>query len=220
MQQQTALQRACKMVLGQILYALSIVLTMKANIGYCPWDVFHAGLAHTLRISVGSAITLLSFVLLLVSFPMKWKIGLGTIVNIFLCGALVDLFSRFIPGMQHRLSGLLMFFAGIILLAFASYCYIEPGYGTSLRDSFFVFLTKRLGGSVALARILMEIGLCLAGFLMGGQIGIGSALSCVLCGPCMQLVNRLLHFRITEVQHEDISATVKKAATAIRKKNH
>lgn len=209
-------RRFTKMVLGQILYGFSITLTLQANIGYCPWDVFHAGVANVLHISIGNAITLISVLLFLLSFPMKWRIGAGTIVNVLICGNSVDFFRRFVPQMHQFFPGLLMFVVGIVALAFASYLYIEPGYGTSVRDSFFVFLTKRLGGSVAFARILMEIGLILIGFLLGGKVGVGSVVSCLICGPCMQFVNKQLHFCLADVQHESITATIKRMASAVR----
>lgn len=209
-------RRFVKMVLGQILYGFSITLTLQANIGFCPWDVFHSGIANFLHISIGSAITLISVLLFLVSFPMKWRIGVGTVVNVFLCGNIVDFFRRFIPQMNHFIPGLCMCVLGIVALAFASCLYIETGYGTSVRDSFLVFLTKKMGGSVAAARILMEAGLLLAGFLLGGKVGIGSVISCLICGPCMQFVSRLLHFHLADVKHESIVDTAKRIMPVIQ----
>jgi len=37
--------RILNMLFGLFLYALGIALTISANIGYGPWEVFHAGLA-------------------------------------------------------------------------------------------------------------------------------------------------------------------------------
>ena len=45
--------RFARLNLGFVLYALGIVLTIQANIGYAPWDVFHAGFSQTTGLSFG-----------------------------------------------------------------------------------------------------------------------------------------------------------------------
>lgn len=200
-------ERLIKMLLGQGLYSLAISLTIQAGIGYCPWDVFHSGAAHVLGISIGGAITVVSVVLLGMALVKRWPIGLGTVLNVFLCGTLVDLFCPLLPAAKGWASGLGMFVLGIAVLAFATYCYIEPAYGTSVRDSLFVYLAKALRLSTGKARILMEVCLVALGLLMGGTAGLGSVLSCLLTGPCMQIMFKALHFELVNVEHESLADT-------------
>ena len=47
--------RFARLNLGFVLYALGIVLTIQANIGYAPWDVFHAGFSQTLMAALRPA---------------------------------------------------------------------------------------------------------------------------------------------------------------------
>ena len=202
-------KRLVKMLLGQGLYSLAIALTIRADIGYCPWDVFHSGIAHLLGLSRGSAITVVSVVLLAIALVKKWPIGLGTILNVFLCGTLVDLFCPFLPEARGWISGVGMFALGIAVLAFATYCYIEPAYGASVRDSLFVFIAKRLGVTPGKARILMEVCLAALGLLMGASAGLGSVLSCVMTGPCMQVMFRALGFELVKVEHESLADTLR-----------
>jgi uncharacterized membrane protein YczE len=76
--------RFLSMIFGLTLYAFGIVITIKANIGYAPWDVFHVGLANTLGLSIGTiSISVGIIIVIIVSF-LGEKIGLGTISNIVL----------------------------------------------------------------------------------------------------------------------------------------
>jgi hypothetical protein len=38
--------RMLRLFFGLFLYALGIVVTMNANIGFAPWEVFHKGIAN------------------------------------------------------------------------------------------------------------------------------------------------------------------------------
>ena len=46
--------RLLRLFFGLFLYAVGIVLTMKANIGYASWEVFHAGLSSVFGIQIGT----------------------------------------------------------------------------------------------------------------------------------------------------------------------
>lgn len=208
-QERSQWKRLVKMLLGQGLYSLAISLTIRANIGYCPWDVFHSGVAQVLGISIGGAITAVSAALLGMALVKRWPIGLGTVLNVFLCGTLVDVYCPLLPAAKGWASGVGMFVLGIAVLAFATYCYIEPAYGTSVRDSLFVFIAKSLRISTGRARILMEVCLVALGLLMGGTAGAGSLLSCVITGPCMQVMFKALRFELVTVNHESLADTLR-----------
>ena len=47
--------RLLRLICGLFLYALGIVVTMNAHIGYAPWDVFHVGFANMIGLSIGTA---------------------------------------------------------------------------------------------------------------------------------------------------------------------
>ena len=47
------LQRMPRLILGLFLYALGIYVTIRANIGYAPWDVFHTGISKASGMTLG-----------------------------------------------------------------------------------------------------------------------------------------------------------------------
>ncbi|MDK2846580.1 MAG: uncharacterized protein PWR18_1183 [Synergistales bacterium] len=44
--------RFFKLIFGLVLFGLGIVMTMKATLGFAPWDVFHQGVANLFDISI------------------------------------------------------------------------------------------------------------------------------------------------------------------------
>lgn len=46
--------RLARLLLGLFLYALGIAVTMRAQIGYAPWEVFHAGVGKAVGMSIGN----------------------------------------------------------------------------------------------------------------------------------------------------------------------
>ena len=78
--------RLLYMILGLILYALGIVISIKANIGYAPWEVFHVGLANTIGLSIGVAPIIAGVVIVIIVTLSGEKLGLGTISSMVLTG--------------------------------------------------------------------------------------------------------------------------------------
>ena len=69
--------RLLRLIFGLFLYALGIVVTLKAHVGYAPWEVFHVGLAGTMGISIGTASILTGLVIGLLTILLGEKLGLG-----------------------------------------------------------------------------------------------------------------------------------------------
>ncbi len=73
--------RFARLLAGLFLYALGIVLTMKANIGYAPWEVFHAGVGKAIGMTIGNVSIITGLLIVVLTFAMGEKLGLGTLLN-------------------------------------------------------------------------------------------------------------------------------------------
>jgi len=205
------IHRLLKLLLGLFLYALGIVLTMKAHLGFAPWEVFHAGLGKTLGISIGNISILTGLLIVLAVFALGEKLGLGTLLNMVLIGIFMDLLLRlgWIAGMTHWLPGLLLLVTGLFVIALASYFYIGSGFGAGPRDSLMVALTRKTGLAVGLCRGSIELAAVITGWFLGGMVGVGTVISAFAIGPVVQIVFRLLRFDVTKVRHETLDQTLK-----------
>jgi uncharacterized membrane protein YczE len=202
--------RILRLLLGLLLYSLGIVITMKANIGYAPWDVFHVGASNVIGLSIGITSILAGIIIGIITILLGEKLGLGTILNMLLIGIFLDIIMalNIIPKSSNFIVGLIMLIAGLFIIATASYFYISSGFGAGPRDSLMVALTRITGFPVGLCRGSIELLAVLIGWQLGGMLGIGTLLSAFLIGFCVQITFKMLHFQVTSVKHETLDQTL------------
>ena len=203
--------RLLRLISGLFLYALGIVVTLKAHVGYAPWEVFHVGLANTMGMSIGTASILTGLVIGLLTILLGEKLGLGTILNMVLIGIFLDIILEFkmIPVINNFVLGIIMLLAGLFIISLASYFYIGSGFGAGPRDSLMVALTRKTGLPIGLCRGIIEIAAVLVGWRLGGMVGIGTIISAFIIGFCIQTTFKLLNFDAKEVKHESLDETFK-----------
>lgn len=205
------LARFLRLVLGLFLYALGIVVTMKANIGYSPWEVFHAGLGKSIGMTIGNVSILTGLLIVLIAHLMGEKLGLGTLLNMVLIGVFMDqlLSLGLIPVVTHWFPGFLVMLSGLLVISLASYFYIGSGFGAGPRDSLMVALTRKTGLAVGLCRGGIELAAVIVGWFLGGLVGIGTVVSAFAIGLCVQSTFRALRFDPADVRHETLDQTLK-----------
>jgi uncharacterized membrane protein YczE len=196
--------RFIKLIAGLILYAVGIVLTLKANIGYAPWDVFHAGTAQTIGISIGTASIIVGLAILIIAVILGEKLGVGSVLNMVLIGLFINwiLAADLIPLANGFITGIIMLIVGLFVISLASYFYMGSSFGAGPRDSLMVGLRRKTGLPIGLCRSLLEFAAALIGWRMGGLLGFGTILAAFLTGFCIQITFKTLKFDTTELKHE------------------
>lgn len=208
--------RLVRLFFGLFLYALGIVLTMQAHIGYAPWEVFHAGLAKLLSTQIGTMTISVGLVILITTFFFGEKVGLGTVCNMIFVGLFMNLLlaSGLFVERTNIVAGIAQMVGGLFVIAAASYFYISSGFGAGPRDSLMVLLSRKTGLPVGVCRAGIEVSVTVAGALLGGLLGWGTVLSAVAIGFCIQITFRLFRFDPKLVVHEDLAASFKKLISA------
>jgi uncharacterized membrane protein YczE len=203
--------RFTEMLIGLILSALGIVLTINANIGYAPWEVFHVGLANTIGLSIGVTSIIAGIVIVIIVTVLGEKLGLGTICSMILTGVFIDIifYIHIIPKMDNLMSGIIMLIAGLFIIAMGSYFYIKSAFGVGPRDNLMVVLARRTKLPVGLCRSMIELLVTIIGWFLGGMIGLGTVISAVAIGFCVQIVFKLFRFDVTQIKHETLGDSVK-----------
>lgn len=70
-----------KLTFGLTVFSFGVFLSIKANIGYAPWDSFSFGLAEYIPLNYGQIVTITSLIFVLTDIVMGEKIGFGTIID-------------------------------------------------------------------------------------------------------------------------------------------
>ena len=194
---------------GLFLYALGIVVTMAARIGYAPWEVFHVGFANTVGISVGLAAIITGVVLGLIALLMGEKLGLGTILNMLLIGVFLDILLgfRLVPQADNFVVGIAMMVVGLFIISLATFFYIGSAFGAGPRDSLMVALTRKTKLPVGVCRGAIELVAVLVGWRLGGMIGAGTVIYAVAIGLSVQTTFKVLKFKVALIRHESVDQT-------------
>lgn len=188
------LLRLLQLNLGLLIYGLSVALMVNAGIGLGPWDVFHQGLSRLTPLTIGQAMILAGLAILVYSvIGPKVRIGIATVLNMVLIGVWCDVFLA-LPGFPHDMSyavGVLVFALGTVLCGVATGLYITAGLGAGPRDGFVLGVAKVTGAKVRTVRTITELSVFALGWLMGGTVGLGTALFALTAGPLMQFFLRV-----------------------------
>lgn len=188
-------QRLMRLYGGLVLFGVSIALLLRARLGLDPWDVFHQGLARRTGLPIGLLVNATAVAVLLLWIPIRQRPGLGTVSNAILVGLVLDAALPLIPqpGPLAARAGFLA--AGIMANGVATALYIGAGLGPGPRDGLMTGLAAR-GWPIRRVRTLIELTVLVAGWLLGGTVGIGTLLYAVSIGP-------LAHFLIPRLTLTD-----------------
>jgi len=175
--------RLLQLILGLFLYGLGIAMMVRAGIGVAPWDVLSQGIAAHTPLSFGMATNVIGALVLLAWWPLRQKPGLGTVMNVMLIGPSAQIGLWLLPQIDSLALRLPLFAAGLLLIALATGLYIGARLGPGPRDGLMTGLHARTGRPIWQVRSLIEGSALLAGWALGGDVGLGTVAFAVFIGP-------------------------------------
>jgi len=175
------------LLLGLTLFGVGEAFLLVADLGATPWTVLAQGLSLRTDLSIGWVTFGVSTLVLLLWIPLRQKPGLGTLANIVVIALVLDLAYSWLPVPAGLGLRYLFVFLGIGLIGLGSGFYLTAGHGPGPRDGWMTGLHHRTGRPVAQIRLGIEIVVLTVGFLLGGTVGIGTALFALLIGQSVAL---------------------------------
>jgi hypothetical protein len=192
----TSIRRLVNLYAGLVLFGVSIAFFVQARLGLDPWDVLHQGISERTGVRIGTVAIVVGLVVLLLWIPLRQRPGLGTVSNVLLVGLTLDVALVLLPepGPMPLRFGFLV--VAIVLNAVATGLYIGAGLGPGPRDGLMTGLAAR-GHSVRFVRTAIELTVLAAGWLLGGTVGVGTALFALTIGPLVHVLLPRLTVRET-----------------------
>jgi len=172
---------------GLAIFGLGDSLFIQAGIGNAPWTVFAEGLTYKTGMSIGFATFVISVFVLLLWIPLRERPGFGTLANIVLIASFIEIGTHLFPVAQSFAVGIVYNLIGISLVGIGSALYITCGLGPGPRDGAMTGLHYRTGVRVGRVRMAIEVTVLVIGFLMGGTVGVGTALFALLIGQSVAI---------------------------------
>ncbi len=181
-------RRLPQLYLGLFLYGVSLALMVRGALGLAPWDVLHSGFIRHVPMTLGQAVVLFSFVVLVLWIPLREMPGLGTISNAIVVGLSADATLAVLDRPEAMAGRLGLMVGGVLLCGLASALYIGAQLGRGPRDGLMTGLARRTGLSLRLVRTGLEVAVVVIGLLLGGVLGVGTEVYALAIGPLTQLM--------------------------------
>lgn len=179
-------RRLAQLFLGLALYGVSLAMMVLGDIGLAPWDVLHSGVTRHVPITLGQAVVLFSFVVLLFWIPLREKPGVGTIANALVVGMSADATLALFDAPGDIASRIALMVGGVVLCGLATALYIGAQLGRGPRDGLMTGLHRRTGVSLRAVRTGLEGTVVVLGLLLGGVLGVGTVVYALTIGPLAQ----------------------------------
>ncbi len=192
--------RLVQLYVGLLAYGVSLALMVRGDLGLAPWDVLHSGFIEHVPITLGQAVILFSFVVLVFWIPLREKPGIGTISNALVVGLSADVTLALFDNPDAIGPRVALMLGGVLLCGLATAVYVGAQLGRGPRDGLMTGLHRRTGLSLRLVRTGLEVAVVLIGLAMGGVLGVGTLVYAFAIGPIAQA---LMPYFLVELRPAD-----------------
>jgi uncharacterized membrane protein YczE len=175
------------LMLGNWLYGTGEAILIKADIGQSPGTVLAQGIQNLTGDTIGWTSFYISIGVMFLWIPLKNKVGIGTVLNIIFVSVAIDVMMPFFPSPDSYAVSVVMVIIGILVIGLGSAFYIPSNLGPGPRDGLMTGLHYRTGIPIGRVRFVIEAAFLLAGWLLGGSVGLGTVLVTVLVGEVVAI---------------------------------
>ena len=182
-----SLQRFLILIFGLTLFGIGEAFLVITSLGNSPWVVLSEGISLNSNLNIGQATFFVSLMVLFFWIPLKQKPGFGTLANMVVIAAAIELGLLIIPEVNNLALKVFYVLFGILLVGIGSALYITCGLGTGPRDGLMTGLHYRTGVRVGRVRLGIEVVALTTGALLGGSLGVGTALFALLIGQSVAI---------------------------------
>lgn len=200
-------RRVMMTVFGVLIAGFSVGMFNFSAFGMDPFQVFAHGIWMHTTIGYGTFYSILNLNMLIFIFIIdRHKIGLGTVINIFLLGYVVQfsswLFEIWIPNPTLGLK-IIFLIIGIIVMCFGSSLYFTGDLGVSTYDAVALILSERKVARFQFCRIGSDFTCTILGCLLGATVGIGTVITAFFMGPIITVFNRKVSIPFRYGKHKN-----------------
>ena len=180
-------RRIGQLVVGLFLYGFGIALMVRGAIGVPPWDVLSQGISLRTGLPFGLVTNIIGAAVLLLWIPIRQKPGIGTVANVLLIGPSAQFGLWVLPVLTDLVPRILVFALGLAVVALATGLYIGARMGPGPRDGLMTGIHRRYGWKLWIARTTVEVSVLIVGWILGGNVGIGTLAFALLIGPMVNV---------------------------------
>jgi len=175
------------LVFGLFLFGLGESLLITSGAGVGPYTVLAQGISNHSGWSIGLSTFVISIFVLLMWIPLKQKPGMGTILNAFIIALTIEFSVYYLPYPETYPMQILQVVVGVLIIGIGSGFYLIANLGAGPRDGLMIGLQKKTNLPIYSIRTIIEVSVVIVGWLMGGVVGLGTAIFAFGIGPSVAL---------------------------------
>ena len=173
--------------IGLGIFGLGEGLLIISYTGASPWSVLAQGISLNIDLSIGLVTFFVSLFALSLWMFLDQKPGIGTIFNIIIIAAMIDLSIAFVQTPQSYIGQVIMAIVAVLLVGLGSGIYLIANLGPGPRDGLMTGIQRKTNLPIAVVRAFLEITVVSIGWYLGGTVGIGTLLFAFGIGPAVAL---------------------------------
>lgn len=185
-------RQTVRLVLGMTMLGVGVAGMLVADLGVAPFDLLGAGIVARFGVGFTVAGLIIHVTATAVACLARRRPRALPTLAVLLIGPVIDLA---LPGLRVLATVVpapLMLLAGLTLFAFGIALYLAAGIGEAPIEAVQLVLETRAGLPRAAARMLIDVTGGTIGVLLGGPIGIGTAVLALATGPAVAGASRVL----------------------------
>jgi uncharacterized membrane protein YczE len=175
-----------QLLAGISLLGFGVAMMAAGDLGFGPWSVLAEGVGIQIGVALGTADILLGIPILLAWFIVRERPGVGTLINVFGVGLVINAGTAVLPDIDGLVWRSLVTTAGVIVIGIGVALYLAADLGPGPRDGLMTGLHRRLGWSIRRVRTTIEVLVLVLGFMLGGTVGVGTVLMAFGIGVVIQ----------------------------------
>jgi len=200
------LRRRVALLLGGIaLVSIGVALTIRAELGVAPYDVLTTGISDRTGIPIGAAAFALPAAFVGLGLLLGRRPGPGTLVATVLVGPLIGAILAVLPEVTGLAARVPLFAVGCALVACGITAVVVAETGPGPAELVMLAIHDR-GLPLASVRTAIEVACVAAGAILGGQLGVGTALFAVGIGPALRHLLDAAGYRPAAVEGAAVAA--------------
>ncbi|KPA95986.1 MULTISPECIES: YczE/YyaS/YitT family protein [Pseudomonas] len=185
----SAVDRLSMYLGGVVVFSLGALFFITSHLGTDPLDVFVIGLNGKLNLGLGACSAIFSIAMLAwwALWNKRWP-PISPFVTTTLTGLFIDLWLllEIDDLLSARFTSYVMLAIGLALCAYASALIIMSGIGIRVIDLMVITIMRKVGWSFTFSKMVLEISIFLAGWVLGGPFGIGTIAFLLIIAPLIR----------------------------------
>lgn len=182
--------RAAALAAGSIMIGAAVALLVKADLGLPPYDVLSSGIQANLGVSLGQAGWIVAGALMAVSSMLGRRPSMWGVAYILANGLAVDAMADLLNSPDGWIGRIGFVVAGIVLMAGGVNVVLFSGT-TGGPFELLMAAGEDRGVSRLHTRYALDVGVLLAGLVLGGTFGIATVVYAATMGLTLQVISQV-----------------------------